>query len=157
MPAEIKDYISECKVWDSYKKEQLKKPLILHKIPSRPRETVGSDIFHVDNRDYLCTVDYYPSYFEIDPLKDKTAREVIHPLKRQFSRHGIRSTLISDNGPPVNSNEFQEFAANYDMEHVTSSPHYPQSDGKVENAIKTAKSLLKKSKAARSEIYVALL
>ena len=43
------------------------------------------------------------------------------------------------------------------MEHATSSPHYPRSNGKVENAIKTAKSLLKKSKAARSDIYVALL
>ena len=78
---------------------------------------------------------------EIDPLKDKTAREVIHTLKRQFSRHGIPNTLMSDNGPPFNSNEFQQFATNYDMEHVTSSPHYPQSDRKVENAIKTAKSL----------------
>ena len=64
---------------------------------------------------------------------------------------------MSDNGPPFNSYEFQQFASNYDMEHVTSSPHYPQSNGKVENAIKTAKSLLKKSKAARSDIYLALL
>ena len=63
---------------------------------------------------------------EIDPLKDNTAREVIHTLKRQFSRHGIPNTLMSDNGPPFNSNEFQQFATNYDMEHVTSSPHYPQ-------------------------------
>ena len=194
MPAEIKDYISECKVCASYKKEQLKEPLISHKIPSRPQETVGSDIFHfrsrlslivwvnavlnrtvvvdsdwrfdnlcsitvswwyytlvidligqlrrdVDNRDYLCTVDYYSSYFEIDPLKDKTAREVIYTLKRQFSRHGIPNTLMSDNGPPFNSNEFQQFATNYDMEYVISSPHYPQSERKVENAIKTAKSL----------------
>ena len=64
---------------------------------------------------------------------------------------------MSDNGPPFNSYEFQQFASNYDMVHVTSSPHYPQSNGKVENAIKTAKSLLKKSKAARSDIYLALL
>ena len=34
---------------------------------------------------------------------------------------------------------------------------YPQSNGKVESAIKTAKSLLKKSKAARSDIHLALL
>ena len=65
--------------------------------------------------------------------------------------------MMSDNGPPFNSYEFQQFATNYDVEHVTSSPHYPQSNGKVENAIKTAKSLLKKSKAARSDIYLALL
>ena len=64
---------------------------------------------------------------------------------------------MSNDGPPFNSDEFQQFVANYDMEHVTSSPHYPQSNGKVENAIKTAKSLLKKCKAARSDIYLALL
>ena len=62
-----------------------------------------------------------------------------------------------DNVPPFNSNEFQQFATNYDMEHVTSSPHYPQSHGKVENAIKTGRSVLKKSKAGRSDIYLALL
>ena len=43
------------------------------------------------------------------------------------------------------------------MEHVTSSPHYPQSNSKVENSVKTAKNLLKMSKAARSDIYLALL
>ena len=42
-------------------------------------------------------------------------------------------------------------------EHVTSSPHYPQSNGKVENAVKIAKGLLKKSKAAGSDFYLALL
>ena len=45
----------------------------------------------------------------------------------------------------------------YDIEHVTSSPHYPQSNGKVENAIRTAKNLLKKSKAAGTDFYLALL
>ena len=64
---------------------------------------------------------------------------------------------MSDNGPPVNSFELQHFAESYDMAHVTSSPHYPQSIGKLDNLVKTAKNLLKKSKAARSDIYLALL
>ena len=58
MPAEIKDYIFKCKACASYKEEQPKEPLISYKIPSRPWETVGSDILLFDNRDYLCTVDY---------------------------------------------------------------------------------------------------
>ncbi|XP_022810492.1 uncharacterized protein LOC111347518 [Stylophora pistillata] len=64
---------------------------------------------------------------------------------------------MSDNDPPFHSHDFQQFATNYDTEHLASSPHYPQRNGKVENTIKTAKSLLKKSKAARSHIYLALL
>ena len=68
MSAEINDDICKCEVCTSYEKEQRKEPLISHKIASRPWETVSSDIFHFDNRNYLCTVDYYSSYFEIDPL-----------------------------------------------------------------------------------------
>ena len=98
----------------TYQKEQPKEPLICYKIPSRPWETVGSDIFHLQGKDYLCTVDYYSNYFEVDSLKDKAATEVIQVLKRHFARHGIPNRLVSDNGPPFNSFEFQHFAETCD-------------------------------------------
>ena len=108
-------------------------------------------------RDYLCTVDYYSSYFEINQLKDKTGNEVIRTLKRHFSTHGIPNKLQSDHGPPYNSREFQQFMTNYDIEDVTSYPHHPKSNGKVENAITTAGNLLKNSKTAGTDFYLALL
>ena len=141
----------------TYQNDQQKEPLISHKIPNRPWETVGCDILHFDGRDYLCTVDYYSSYFEIDLLKDKTGKEVIHLLKKHFSTHGIPNKLMSDNGPPYGSYQFQQFMTSYDIEHVPSSPHYPQSNGKVENAVKIVKGLLKKSNAAGSDFYLDLL
>ena len=157
MNADLRDYIAKCGGCATYQKDQQKEPLISHKIPNRPWETVGCDIFHFEDRDYLCTVDYYSSYFEINQLKDKTGKEVIGTLKRHFSTNGIPNKLQSYNGPPYSSHEFQQFMTSYDIEHVTSSPHYPQSNGKIENAIKTAKNLLKKSKAAGTDFYLALL
>lgn len=38
-----------------------------------------------------------------------------------------------------------------------SSPHYPQSNGKIENAVKTAKKLLIKAKASGQDPYLAIL
>ena len=145
----MKDYIAKCEVCATYQKEQPKEPLICYKIPSHPWETVGSNMFHFEIKDYLCTVDYYSNYFEVDSRKDKA--EITQVVKRQFERHGIPNRLVSDNGPPFNSFEFQHFAQSYNMEYVTSSPHYPQGNGKVENSINTAKNLLKKSKAKRLE------
>ena len=55
------------------------------------------------------------------------------------------------------STDFQNFAKEWEFEHVTSSPHYAQSNGKVENAVKTAKRILKKAQADNRDPYLALL
>ena len=58
---------------------------------------------------------------------------------------------------PFGSREFQDFAREYEFEHLTSSPDYPQSNRKVENAIKTAKSLMKKARESGQDFYLSLL
>ena len=45
----------------------------------------------------------------------------------------------------------------YEFEHLTSSPRYPQSNGKVENAVKIAQSILKKARDAGSDPNLSLL
>ncbi|XP_002739635.1 uncharacterized protein LOC100367938 [Saccoglossus kowalevskii] len=94
-------------------------------------------------------MDYYSNYFEIDHLYEETASEIIKRTKRHFSVHGIPDQYYSDN-IPYNSKEFRDFAKDYEFELITSSPEYPQSNGKVENAVKTAKLLMKKSKDAET-------
>ena len=101
-------------------------------------------------------VDYYSSYFEVDRLETKTAKGIAKILRKPFSVHGIPNQLISDN-MPFSSQEFSEFAASYEFEVITSSPGYPQSSGKAENAIKTAKSIIKKAKQAGTDPYLSLL
>ena len=55
---------------------------------------------------------------------------------------------------PENS---KKFASGWHFDHQTSSPHYPQSNGKIENAVKTAKKLLTKAKASGQDPYLAIL
>lgn len=86
----------------------------------------------------MVCVDYYSDSFEVDRIYDKKSREVISKLRSQFARHGIPVQLFSDNWPPFNSKEFQEFALAYEFEHLTSSPRFPKSKGKEENAVKIA-------------------
>lgn len=45
----------------------------------------------------------------------------------------------------------------YENELVTGSPNYPQSNGRVENTVKPAKQLIKTSKKAGTDFYLALL
>ena len=99
---------------------------------------------------------YYSGYFEIGHLGRKTASAIITRLKRHFSNHGIPNLFQSDNGPPFDSQEFRDFAV-AEFKFVTSCPSYPQSNGRVENTVKTAKQLMKKSKQAETDFYLALL
>lgn len=111
------------------------------------------------NKDYLITVDYYSDYFEVDRLHSKTGSSIISKLKDHLARHGIpdTDTLVSDNGPPFNGQEFTEFPRAYEFNHVTSSPNYAQSNGKAENAVKVIKRLINKSVADQKDPYLALL
>ena len=102
-------------------------------------------------------MDYYSSFWEVDLPEDTRSATVIRKLKAQFVRHGIPETCVSDNSSQFISDEFKEFSRHWSFTHVTSSPTYPQSNGKVEAAVKSAKSVMKKSRKAKTDPYLALL
>ena len=52
---------------------------------------------------------------------------------------------MSDNGPQFSSQDFSTFSKEYGVEHCTSSPNYPKSNGEAERAVKTIQALSSKS------------
>ena len=130
-----------------------REPLLQSSLPDFPWERVATDLFELKGENYLVVVDYYSRYIEVQKLKSTTSTSVVTALKELFSRHGVPSTMVSDNGPQFSSYEMKEFAESYSFTHCTSSPHYPQSNGEAERAVKTAKGLLEHS----SDPHMALL
>ena len=130
MNTEVEEYISKCSICNTFPTEQQKEPLMSHPVPSRPWESIATDLFELNGRHYLAATDYFSNFCEVDRLYSTMSREVINKLKSHISR------LMSDNGPQFSSEEFKKFAADYQFQHITSSPNYPQSNGKAENAVK---------------------
>ncbi|CAB3988096.1 Retrovirus-related Pol poly from transposon, partial [Paramuricea clavata] len=102
-------------------------------------------------------LDYYSNFIEVDRLYSKTSTEVIQKLKAHMARCGVPERVVSDNGPQYSFSEFQDFAAQYEFEHVTTSPRYPQSNGKAESVVKTAKRIMMKALDAKADPYLAML
>ena len=155
--AQLKDYLSKCGICNSYGPEQCKEPLKSYDVPDVPWEIVGVDLFVLERQSFLIAVDYFSGYFEVQDMSSTTSTRVITVLKSWFSRHGIPMTLISDNGPPFNGEDFKAFSVEWDFHHVTSSPYHAQSNGRAENALKTCKSLLIKARADKRDPLLALL
>lgn len=47
---------------------QAKETLMSHEVPSHPWEKIATDIFTLEDKDYLVTLDYYSNYWEVDRL-----------------------------------------------------------------------------------------
>ena len=62
-------------------------------------------------------------------LTSTTASSIITHLRGIFARHGVPETLRADNGPQYAAESMEKFAQSYGFRLVTSSPHYPQSNG----------------------------
>ena len=148
----IANFVSNCAVCLKNRSER-KEPLIPTEFPSNAWQKVGSDIFEHASRTYALVVDYYSRWIEIREMKGYTTEHLVNCLKSIFACQGIPETVISDNGPQYNSEEFRKFAQIYSFKHETSSPRFPQANGEAERAVRTVKNLMRKN----PDPYMALL
>ncbi|KAL1249126.1 hypothetical protein QQF64_020131 [Cirrhinus molitorella] len=149
--------VGQCSICQERRSANTKEPLLLHSIPERPWQVVGTDLFTWNEQNYFVLVDYYSRYFEMERLHSCTAAAVIAKLKAAFARHGIPERFISDNGPCYSAEEFHRFAVAWDFQHTTTSPRYPQSNGLAEETVQTAKRILGKARADDKDYYLGLL
>ena len=155
---DIQNIVTDCETCMRYRSSQQKEPLQPHEIQPIPWYKVGTDIFEFNKQTYLLVVDYWSKFIEIELLSSGYSSQfVIKKLKSIFARHGIPQIIVSDNGPPYSSQDFKQFCFDWNIEHTTSSPYLPRSNGLAERSIQTIKKLLIKCLETNSDPYIALL
>ena len=141
MSAQVKAQAQRCEVCRALDDKQQKELIQQPELPTLAWKRVGVDLFHLEGKEYLVLADCFSNFIEVDPLESTTSKAVVKALKIHFSRHGIPKVVVSDNGPQFASETFRLFAEKWNFTHVTSSPGYPQSNGKAESAVKAVKKL----------------
>ena len=133
---EIEKLVRNCAMCEKYRRERIE-PMRGKEFPERPWSRVAADLFQYETKHYLLIVDYYSRDIEIYTVtRNVTTADTVAKMRNAFSRHVIPDVLIPDNGPMFSSAEFRRFAASWALEHITSSPLYPQSNGESERAVK---------------------
>ena len=142
---DLKEMVEKCDICQS---QQNSTPIVqnyISEVPPHPWHTLGSDLFYFQRIDFLVVVDYFSKYLIIRKIPSSTSSAVIKELGMIFSEFGKPQIFRSDNGPCYSSQEFKFFMQNWLVEHRTSSPHYPQSNGLAESMVKVSKNLIEKA------------
>lgn len=148
--------VTNCKLCRKKQKDKQEEAILLQ-VPERPWSQIASDIFHLNEKDYLVIADTYSGYFDFAELKNMISAAVIKTLKKWFAAHGIPDELLTDNGSQYNSEEFRKFRDTWQFKHRFSSPNFPRSNELAETYVQEAKNLLTKCLEESSDIYLALL
>ncbi|MCG7878633.1 MAG: RNase H-like domain-containing protein [Candidatus Thiodiazotropha endolucinida] len=149
---DIENMVKKCDICAKSQNDHAE-PLLCTPLPERPWEKLGTDIFHWKGHNYLLVIDYYSRFIEIAKLTTLTSSDVISHMKSIMSRHGICDTLVSDGAGCYTSDLFHKFTENFGINHVLSSPKYPQGNSEAERAVQTCKRLLEKA----DDPYIAIM
>ncbi|GFS56141.1 uncharacterized protein K02A2.6 [Trichonephila clavipes] len=73
-------------------------------------------------KEHLLMIDYLSKYVELKPLNSTTEQSVITVMKSIYATHGIPEELVSDGGPPYNSNLMMNFFREWGIKHHVTPP-----------------------------------
>ena len=128
---DIQEPVEKCGICQSYSRAA--KPVgNVSEIPPHAWYTHGTDLFYCNKMDYIVLGDYFSKYLIMRKIPNSSTHSIIKELGMIFTEFGRPFVLKSDNGPCYTSREFHDFLEYYKIHHITSSPHYLQSNGFTE-------------------------
>ena len=78
-----------------------------HEVPAGPWIKIGMDFFQDDSgQKFLIVADYFSKFPFIFPVTSTHHQKTLRYLRDLFSTEGIPAVIMTDNGPPFNSEEF---------------------------------------------------
>ncbi len=156
MNNEVAQHVASCDPCQVFAPSKAKNMDFLETKAERPMESISADLFEAAGKQYLILVDRYSSFPFVERLNKTTTEAVTTRMLGIFQMFGFPSTLKSDQGPQFRG-PFQAFCKEHGINHETSSPYNPQSNGQAEAAVKNTKTLLKKVNYNWADFNKALL
>ena len=155
---DIEKLTKRCVACQELHDQNSKEPMIMTEVPSEACTVLGTDLFDVKGRTFIILSDYYSKYPIVKELQAPvTSAAVADVIEDACAMFGRPDQIRSDNGPQYAGQHFLNFRRRWGIQHVTSSPHYAQSNGFSERQVRWIKSIIKKCIKTSESIPQALL
>ena len=140
---DIENFVSGCRHCQDHLPSNPQEPLITKPPPDRPFQQIAVDFAAYGGRQFLIIVDSKTDWPDVIEMgKDTTTPKLIEALRAHICRTAVPDIMWSDGGPQFTSAKLATFLQDWGVSHKTSSPRYPQSNGKVEATVKSMKKLI---------------
>ena len=97
--------------------------------PEFPFQMIAADYCDVKGRTWLVVADRFSGWLSLFYYaKEATAQDLIAKMKQIFTTFGVSEHFSSDEGSQFRAREFQQFLAQYGVEHRVSSAYFPHSN-----------------------------
>ncbi|KAL0194996.1 hypothetical protein M9458_008568, partial [Cirrhinus mrigala] len=151
LEAEVKRFCEACPTCQrTSPRKPPPSPLIRLPIIEVPFERIGMDLVGPlpksarGHEHILVIVDYATRYPEAVPLRKATAKNIARELFLLFSRVGIPSEILTDQGTPFMSRLMADLAQLLKVKQLRTSVYHSQTDGLVERFNQTLKQMLRR-------------
>ena len=144
MEGDLQHHRATCDSCNTNAPSQLPEPLLLTPPPEYPFQQTVADIFQLEGQAYLVYADRLTGWLEVAHLPSGAhSGKIMKHLRHFFTRWGAPEQLSTDGGTNLVSGEMTAFLRRWGVTTRISSAHYPQSNGRAEAAVKTAKRILR--------------
>ena len=152
MYQDVADFCRTCDTCQRFRRHRTHRvPLLPLPIVEEPFARIAMDIVgplprsRSGNRYVLVVCDYGTRYPEAVPLRSIDATTIAEELMLIFSRVGIPSEILTDQGSNFQSQLLKELYRLLHIDTLRTTPYHPQTDGLVERFNQTLKSMLRKA------------
>jgi len=143
---DIANTVAACSSCQERLPSQQRESLKSDPAPSRVFEDVSADLFLLHGKYYLVYSDRLSGWPIIDSwTRCPNSQDLIRVVARSFVALGVPVRFRSDGGTQFDSKEFKTFLEKWGVRLGLSTPHYAQSNGHAEAAVKAMKTLIAKS------------
>ena len=140
MDDDISQMVKRCQHCNATRNQARSAPLHPWEYPRGPYDRVHIDYCGpIDGHMFLIIVDAYSKWVDVYPTKVSTTAVTIERLRASFATWGLPRVLCSDNASSFTCPAFQSFCTSHGIEHLTSPPLSPKSNGLAERYVQTFK------------------
>ncbi|XP_055585570.1 uncharacterized protein K02A2.6-like isoform X2 [Uranotaenia lowii] len=133
---DIEDFVKACQICHQTTAIRKTVPYSSWQQTNKPFSRLHADFFHFQKKTFLVVVDSHSKWLELEYMRFGTdCRKVLKVFLSIFARFGLPDTIVTDGGPPFNSEYFKVFLEKQGIRVMKSPAYHPESNGQAERMI----------------------